>query len=51
MGYGFIDCASITGIEALKDCITARRDNHEVWQIIKGYLKKNKVEKLIRSKL
>jgi DNA polymerase-3 subunit epsilon len=49
IGYGFLDYNSITCIESLKECIISRKDNHEVRQIIKGYLKRNKVERLIRG--
>ncbi len=48
LGYGFIDNTCITGIETLKECIVSRMDNREVYQIIKGFLKKNKVERIIR---
>jgi len=48
LGYGFIDSACIAGIDTLKECIIARKDNHEVLQIIKGFLKRNKVERIIR---
>lgn len=49
LGFGFIDSMSITSIEDLKECIKPQKDNREVWQIIKVYLKKSKVERIINA--
>ena len=49
LGFGYIDTSMITGIESLEECIKPATDNHEVIQIIRSYLQKNKVEKLIRG--
>lgn len=48
LGYGFIDSFAINGIDSLHECIIPRKDNYEVYQIIKTYLKKNKVERIIK---
>jgi len=48
LGFGFIDASFITGIDTLNEYIVTKKDNHEVWQIIKGFLKRNKVERIIR---
>ncbi len=49
IGYGYIESSAINGMEALHDCIKAKKDNHEVLNIIKGQLKKSKVERIIRG--
>jgi DNA polymerase-3 subunit epsilon len=49
LGFGYIDVSEITSVEMLKDCVTMKRDNHEVWMIIKNYLKKNKVERVLNA--
>jgi len=48
LGYGFIDIFSVNGIESLSECIMPRKDNYEIYQIIKTYLRKNKVERIIK---
>jgi DNA polymerase III subunit epsilon len=48
LGYGFFDYSEIKDIDSLYECIIKRKDNHEVRQIIRNYLKKNKVERIIR---
>jgi DNA polymerase III subunit epsilon len=49
LGFGFIDTSEIKGIESLEECIQLKRDNNDVWQIIRGYLKRSKVERIIRT--
>lgn len=46
-GFGFIDADCINGIESLHDCIRSYRDNHDVQWIIRSYLRKKRVEKII----
>jgi len=48
-GYGYIDCDSISNdLEIIKDCIKYFRDNRDVQSIIRNYLRKHRVEKIIR---
>jgi len=48
-GYGFFDINELGfGLTAIHDCIKPGSDNRDVQVIIKGFLKKNKVEKIIR---
>ena len=48
MGYGYFDNLSLMdNIELLKKCTNREEDNHEVQQIIKGFLKRNTVERVI----
>ena len=48
MGYGYVsDTKLYDNIEVLKKCISPEEDNHEVQQIIKGFLKRNTVERVI----
>jgi len=48
-GYGFFDTNELGfGLTAIHDCIKEGKDNRDVQVIIKGYLKKNKVERIIR---
>ena len=48
IGYGYISSAGIAeDLELLKKCVHQEEDNHEVQQIIKGFLKRNTVEKVI----
>jgi len=48
-GYGFFDINEVGfGLSAIHDCIKPAKDNRDVQIIIKGYLKKNKVERIIR---
>ncbi len=49
LGYGFLnfDLSGITSIESLKECIDVFPDNRDIRQIIRGHLKRNKVEKVI----
>lgn len=47
-GYGFFNINEIGfGLTAIHDCITNARDNRDIQIIIKGYLKRHKVEKVI----
>ncbi|MEZ5198197.1 MAG: exonuclease domain-containing protein [Bacteroidales bacterium] len=49
LGYGFIDSnynSNVTTSE-LKECIQPYPDNRDIQQILKSYLKRNKVEKII----
>ncbi len=49
MGYGYMDISnSINNIEDLNACINKYPDNRDVQQIIRSYLRRNKVEKIIR---
>lgn len=48
-GYGFFDIDSLGfGLESIHDSIKVSEDNRDIQIILKGYLKKNKVEKIIR---
>jgi len=48
MGFGFIDTETFNGqLESLNQCITIKKDNRDIQLIIRQYLKKNKVEKVI----
>lgn len=48
-GYGYVDLEFAShSLEQLKENIQQFQDNRDVQQIIKAYLQKNKVEKLIR---
>ena len=48
MGYGFVDASGPSlGFDDLKDCIQYFRDSRDVQQIVKQYLRNNKVEKII----
>ena len=48
-GFGFLDISvSYLHIDDLKACIQVASDNHEIRQIIRSWLRKNKVEKVIR---
>lgn len=48
MGYGYVSDTKLhDNIEVLKKCISPEEDNHEVQQIIKGFLKRNTVERVI----
>ena len=48
IGFGYVDITEInTGYELLHDCIKLYPDNRDVQYIIKSYLKRNKVEKII----
>ncbi len=48
-GYGFFDINEIGfGLDAIHDSIKAAEDNRDIQIILKGYLKRNKVEKIIR---
>ena len=46
-GFGYIDITENVTLGSLHECIHAYQDNHDVQQIIRSYLKKNKVEKFI----
>ncbi len=48
MGYGFINVNdSYVGIEQMLDCIQPALDNRDIRQILKTWLKKNQVEKML----
>lgn len=48
IGFGYIELELIdNNLETLKDCVQSYKDNRDVQQIIKRYLRKNKVEKII----
>jgi len=47
-GFGFIDIDTFNGdLEALSQCIEHKSDNRDIQLIIKQFIKKNKVEKII----
>lgn len=49
IGFGYVDVSEPSfGSELLHDCIKSYPDNRDVHQIIKRYLKNNRVEKIIR---
>ena len=49
LGYGYLDSSEvIEDPDQLYNFIDVKRDNKDTRQIIRTYLKKNKVEKLIR---
>lgn len=48
IGYGYYSDPGLNeNIESLKKCTNREEDNHEVQQIIKGFLKRNAVERVI----
>ena len=48
MGYGYISVNdSYLGIEQMLDCIQPALDNRDIRQILKNWLKNNKVEKML----
>jgi len=48
-GFGFLDITeSYLGINDLKECIKPASDNRDIRQIIFNWMRKNKVEKIIR---
>jgi len=48
LGYGFINVNdSYLGIEQMLDCIQPALDNRDIRQILKNWLKNNKVEKML----
>jgi len=48
-GYGFFDINEVGfGLTAIHDCIKKRQDNRDIQIILKGYLKRNEVERIIR---
>jgi DNA polymerase-3 subunit epsilon len=47
-GYGYFNINDLGfGLSAIHDCIILSRDNRDIQVIVKGYLRKNKVEKII----
>ncbi len=49
MGFGYFDINEAASYPAiLEECISYKQDNRDTLQIIKSYLKKNKVEKIIK---
>jgi DNA polymerase-3 subunit epsilon len=47
-GYGYFNINDLGfGLSAIHDCIISSRDNRDIQVIVKGYLRKNKVEKII----
>lgn len=49
LGFGYIDTQMIVNVESIEECIKPAKDNHEVTQIIRSYLQKSKVEKIIHG--
>jgi DNA polymerase III subunit epsilon len=48
-GYGYLDITeSYLGINDMKECIKPAEDNRDIRQIISNYMRKNKVEKIMR---
>ncbi|HYW97195.1 MAG TPA: hypothetical protein VE870_16500, partial [Bacteroidales bacterium] len=48
-GFGFLDVSeSYVQVDDLKACIKESNDNSEIRQIIRGWLRKNKIEKIIK---
>jgi DNA polymerase-3 subunit epsilon len=48
IGYGYFNIDDMGfGMEAIHDCIKPARDNHDIQIILKTYLKRNRVEKII----
>ena len=48
-GFGYLDITeSYLGINDIKECIIIAKDNRDIRQIIKNWMRKNKVEKVIR---
>jgi DNA polymerase-3 subunit epsilon len=48
MGYGYISInEAYLGIEQMLDCIQPGLDNRDIRQILKSWLKENKVEKML----
>jgi DNA polymerase-3 subunit epsilon len=48
MGYGYLSVnESYLGIEQMLDCIYPALDNRDIRQILKNWLKNNKVEKML----
>ena len=48
-GYGFFDINEVGfGLTAIHDCIKKGQDNRDIQIILKGYLKRNEVERIIR---
>jgi len=48
LGYGYISInESYLGIEQMLECVKPELDNRDVRQILKNWLKKNKVEKML----
>ncbi len=48
VGYGYFNINDLGfGYEAIHDCISSANDNRDIQVIIKGYLKKHKVERII----
>jgi DNA polymerase-3 subunit epsilon len=49
MGFGYVDTNEAIGeTQPLHDCILSYSDNREVRQIINSYLRRNKVEKILK---
>jgi len=49
MGYGYIDVSgSINKIDDLNACVNKYLDNRDVQQIIRSYLRRNKVDRIIK---
>lgn len=48
LGYGYIDeTVATSDVDFLRSCITPFEDNREVRSIIRGYLSRNRVEKMV----
>lgn len=49
LGFGYVEINQAIGeLEPLHDCIVTYRDNREVRQIINSYIRRNKVEKILK---
>ena len=47
-GFGYLEIGDISfGMDPFHDCIITHQDNRDIQQIIKGYLKRNRVEKIL----
>ena len=48
MGYGYISVNdSYLGIDQMLECVKPELDNRDIRQILKNWLKNNKVEKML----
>lgn len=51
LGYGYVDSDTATSdLDFLRSCITPLEDNRDVRMIIRGYLSRNRVERLVMLK-
>ena len=47
LGFGYVDQSEIMDIEDLKSAVKARKHNRDVTSILKSFLKRKKVKKII----